>query len=223
MRERNMRQLLLVSLLVVGAGCHGLRDRLDCRRSICSTTEPCSAPEKKGPADIKAQPEKKGPADIKAQPQQETPAIAQDVLLVPVTSYVPYARQTPVGPLRMTMPQNITTAPRIPAEERIQPPAEEVKKLLEICEKQSERINQLERCLKDRNVCPPTIICPPTAPVCPPPLPRRPLFPRCEPLFPRCEPNRCETLVPCEPADNKRSSAPLPAPSNAQPAVLTVQ
>ena len=185
-----MRQLLLMSLLVLGAGCQGLHDRTDCRRGYCTTTDQCQAPEKKGPADLKSQPKQDAVDPGRA------PTIAQDVLLVPVTSYIPYARQTPVGPVRMVMgPQDITDR-RGPADERINPPADEkvVRKLMDLCEKQCERIDQLERCIKERNVCPPTVICPPTTPTCPPTLFRRPLFPRCEPLFQRCEPlPTCDT------------------------------
>ena len=92
-----MRRILVFSLLLVGAGCHALRDHAHCKKGNlgCATTEPC--PEKK----VKSEPPK-----VTAAPPTEAavPTISQDILLVPVTSYVPYARTTPTGPVRMTLP-----------------------------------------------------------------------------------------------------------------------
>lgn len=220
-----MRRFLVMSLLLVGAGCQGLHEH--CRKGAadCSKTEPCVT-EKKVCAPA---PKAEAPKVAAPPPAPSMPAVAQDVFFMPVTSYVPYTRATPTGPLRMTMPQgvgspNVAAPPASAPEERpnvAAPSPEEkllIKKLLEVCEKQCERLDQLERCIKERNVSPP----PP--PVCPQPLFRRPFFNRCEPLFPRCEPTlqRCEPLAPCEPA-NMNSSMPPSGPPEVRPAVMTIQ
>lgn len=225
-----MRRFLWLTVLFGCVGCQGLQERIHCRHSAVE----CSAKECAPPAKSVTSPPP--PEKITAQPRESVaaPTIAQEVLFVPVTSYVPYARQTPTGPLRMTTmppqpvvggpPSDLRTPP--PADIRTPPPCEdkvELKKLLDLCQKQCDRIDHLEKCLKERNASP-AVICPPQ------PLLRRPLFNRCEPLFNRCEPlfNRCEPLVPCEPAEKLSMPAPLPTPSasppaKAQPPVLTIQ
>jgi hypothetical protein len=83
-------------------------------------------------------------------------------------------------------------------EQRTEPKDDTVKKLMEMCQKQCERIEHLEKCLRER----PPVVCPPSAPECRPPLFRRPLFgPRCEPL------HHCEPLPHCEPAPGPMAPA----------------
>lgn len=224
-----MRRFLVLSLLLVGAGCQGLRDHVHCRKSVvdCATTEPCP-PEKKVAAPMPEKPKVEAPKVSAPAPRPETamPIVAQDVFFMPVTSYVPYTRATPTGPLRMTMGPNVAAPPNVSApreEEKPQisapgptPPSEDLKKLVDLCEKQCERIDQLERCIKARNIAPPTVICPPSAPYCPPqPLFRRPLFQRSEPFFQRCDPI-CEPLKQCDPVDPiqpKQTSRPMQNPT----------
>jgi hypothetical protein len=150
--------------------------------------------------------------------------MAQEVLLVPRTAYVPFVAQQPTTPVRLTSSMTVLppTAPTPtvaapPPEQPAQqvsappPPAKEEcsKEMLDLCKKLNQRLDHMERSLHERK---PTV-CPTPAPHCPTPQPllpqlfRRPLFHRaereqvirCEPAI-RCEPGvRCEPSVRCEP------------------------
>jgi hypothetical protein len=121
------------------------------------------------------------------------------VLLVPRMVYMPFVAAAPTGPVRMT--PNMTVVPPPygapppqekppysgPGPEQPAPcPKEEcTQQLLDMCKKLNQRLDCIEKNLKDR-----------AEPVCPAPLLRRPLFNR--PLFNRCE-TPCEIMIPCEP------------------------
>jgi hypothetical protein len=198
--ESIMRQFLLMSLLLVGAGCQGLRERIDCRHGgyACTTKEPCGPSEKVGAPGPEKLAAPKAEAPKVGAPRQEVaaPAIAQEILLVPRMVYMPYAPQVPTAPMRMGAPGTTVVPPQgAPApRENVEAPgpvaAPPTKQLVDICEKLCERVERMEKCIADRNASPPTMVCPPEVPYCPPFF-RRPLFPRCEPLRQRCEPQPC--------------------------------
>ena len=216
--ESVMRQLLLMALLLVGAGCYGLGERIHCRRGMhgCSPTEPCDKKAAK-PAEIKA-----APTEEISGPARSTQA--QEVLLVPRMVYVPFVAQTPTAPVRMT--SNMTVVPPGGPKDQVTDrpcPAEDkalVKKMLEVCERLNDRIDRMEKCLREREASPPPVICP--APARTAPLFGRPLFNRGMGLFQRCEP-QCETLQPCEPVLNPPASVELlPMPAKKGP-IVTIE
>jgi hypothetical protein len=207
-----MRQLLWMTLLLIGGGCHGVGERLHGRHA-CAPAEPCAPVEKRGaPA-----PEKPREAPPPRQDVGEAAraAIAQDVLLVPRMVYMPYVAQIPTGPMRMA-PHQLPPGPEPVGAPRGEPrppagePGPELRKAVELCEKLHERITQLEKSLQERQAAPAP------APVCPPqplfPLFRRPLFHRADAFFPRCDP-QCDPWQPCEQVPNQPTapqSKPLP-------------
>lgn len=219
-----MRQFVLMVLMLAGAGCQCLHDRR-CRTE-CVTTEPC---EKKS---VAAPPEKKDVDRVSAPGPDAAAraAAAQEVLLVPRTVYMPFVAANPTQPMRMTPNVNVVGGPgpgvTSPGPTAPGPCPDETRQMLEMCRKLNERLDCMERCIKERAA--PTVICPPEGTVCPPtmrvPLFRRPLFNRCEPLFHRCDP-QCDTLQPCEPAVTPSATTPatstpptlIPAPARKMP------
>jgi len=135
--------------------------------------------------------------------------MAQEVLLVPRTAYVPFVAQQPTTPVRLTSSMTVLppTAPTPtvaapPPEQPPQPvttpppPGKEdcTQQMLDLCKKLNQRLDHMERSLHERK---PTI-CPTPAPHCPTPQPLLPqLFRR--PLFHRAERDRCEPAIRCEP------------------------
>jgi len=225
-----MRQILFMAALLAGAGCQALGDakchneKEPCRKprlagllnhfhSDCEPKKPCDAPR------APAAPPPKAPPPVQEVETQRAPAIAQDILLIPKTVYIPYAPQTPTAPVRLsslppTAPAPAAPGPQAPAPQAPGPqapapqapgpqvPCDVTYQMLDICKKLNERLDCLERKYSDRIVCPPTQVCPPRliVPNFPPtgllrhfPLLRRPLIPQ------------CETLQPCEPT-------PIPTP-----------
>jgi hypothetical protein len=190
-----MRRLLYLGLLLASAGCHPLHERC---RPECGIGAPCPAPEKKVSAPA---PEKKvsAPAPEKA-PEVTHAAVAQEVMLVPRTVYVPYVAQTPTAPVRLTSDMTVVPpvsapsppqagAPSPPPVGAPTPPAAPCEQdMVDICKKLNQRLDYLEQCLRDRKGSTPP--CPPAPLHCPHPL-RRLLFNRCDtcaPGDPQCEP-----------------------------------
>jgi hypothetical protein len=194
-----MRQILLMSVVLAGAGCHCLGGR-DCGTAEDETCRPRHfaglhrrAPVCEKPCEETKKPVGKPPETPKAaQPEDITRAVvAQEVLLVPKTVYMPYVAQTPVSPVRMAGPG----APAPPPEKPFGKPPEEEKpelrQMLDLCKKLCERIDRMEKCIGERQPvyvpAPEPGAAPPCPPTCPTPgiLPlfRRPAFQNCEPLF----------------------------------------
>ena len=227
-----VRQILLMSVVLAGAGCQCLGGR-DCR-----TTEgdegchprhfaglPRRAPVCDKPCEETKKPVSKPPEMPKAAPAPEDitrAVVAQDVLLVPKTVYVPYVAQSPVAPVRlagMSAPPPPFSGPSDVPSGRGAPPCDtsELRQMLDICKKLNDRIDRMEKCVGERQSLPPTFAplppapepmaappCPTPAPPCPAPgflpLLRRPVFQHCEPLYT------------CPPAQQ-----PAPAPSETLP------
>lgn len=200
------RHFLLMTLLLFGAGCQGLHDRMRCRDAC---TEPCPASEKPKEA---AKPPERAAAPAPPQDPGHTAAVAvpQEVLLVPRMVYMPFVAANPTGVARMS--PNMTVMPPAGAPGPNPPPAgapppsgapapppppSVEEQMLDMCKKLNQRLDCMERCIKDRN----SAICPPSecVPACPQPLfPlfRRPLFNRAEPIH--CDPH-CATMQDCAP------------------------
>ena len=209
-----MRQYLLITVVLVGAGCHGLGD---CRRGGRDCHEPCKTAEKKPCA-----PPARSQAAPPEQVDQVRAALAQEVLLVPRTVYMPFVAQTPTAPVRLTSHMQVVQPPPErsvalpPAQQVTAPPKEECaqQEMLDLCKKLNQRLDHMERCLHDRKLTPrqacPEPCCPPSQPMFPQ-LFRRPLFNRGEPAH--CEPANC---VQCEQVIHHgqpvQSSEPLAAP-----------
>ena len=147
--------------------------------------------------------------------------IVPDVLFMPVAAYFSCAWQRLTDQIHIAIPHQHVGAPALREEKKTvvaqTPPPEEIEKLYKLCEKQSERMDQLERYIKER-AAPPTVIFPPSAQHCPSPLSRRPLFQRGEPFLHRCDPF-CEPWRECEPVERmltKQTPRPLQnAPASA--------
>jgi hypothetical protein len=151
-----MKRSLIVAALVLGAGCYSLRrgnvcDNIPGCDPGCQTgpvcqpappclppTPPCVPPTPTCPAPQKLPPKPQA-APAPEKPEAAAPAavgaIAQDILLVPKTVYIPYAAQTPVAVARLS---GLTTLPgatvRVAAPERETRPEAELPK-----EKQPEK------------------------------------------------------------------------------------
>ena len=211
------RQVLLMTVLLVGTGCQGLHDRVHCRNAC---TEPCQAPEKcvvaaEKPRETTKVSEKLPAPRTEAAPAQA--AIAQEVLLVPRMVYMPFVAQAPTGVARLTSNMTVMPPAGTPPPVTAPPPAgtpppvtapppagpcpEEV--MLDMCKKLNHRLDCMEKCIKERDTAP-TMICPPQPFF---PLFRRPLFSRFDPVAPQCE-----TFQPCE------QGTPGAPPQRAMPA-----
>ena len=215
-----MRRLLCLGLLLVCAGCHPLHERC---RPESAQAPPCPA-EKKVAAPA---PEKKvsAPAPEKvAAPAPEVPraAIAQEVLLVPRTVYVPYVAQTPTAPVKLTSEMTVLPPVGAPSPPPVGAPSPPVgapapptvcppptvpceQEMVDVCKKLNQRLDHLEQCIRDRKA--PSAVCPPAPLLCPHPL-RRLLFNRCDtcvPGDPQCEPwSPSEALPPPGPSMPER-------------------
>ncbi|MBI1916603.1 MAG: hypothetical protein HYS12_17990 [Planctomycetes bacterium] len=195
-----MSRSLVVALLVLGAGCQNFEGLHRCRRGFVAPTcdESCGAqPGECGPAPCKP-PEK--PAEKPAEKPREkvgapapstttttrtetqqtagVGAVAQDILLVPRTVYVPYAAQVPVAPARLA---SVTTtrqtaqgetretvteqqaaqgqqaaAPRSEAAQRSEATNEEILRTLQSLNDRLRRLEQRpELCAPQPERCPP--------------------------------------------------------------------
>ncbi len=236
-----MRQLLLMAVLFAGAGCQGLRDRLDCRSCEEDRVAFRRRPLRGGPASCEPAPtpckDRGGPGpqdDTKKEPQRGAPTdvpvrgggIPQEVLLVPKTVYVPYMAQTPTTPARLTVPSdrgnpeppkdpkdrgNPTPPAPCPPGTNASDPC--VREMLDLCKKLHLRMDQIDSQLhKGRPVL--VTDCPPNGVLCPP-APR--LFPN---LFRRPVFLPCDRSAPCLP-DCEPSTTPggVLAPSSVIPII----
>jgi hypothetical protein len=200
-----MRRLSILALLVGLAGsvgCEALHERLECRRSLhCGETPVCE--KVVAPVAAPAPPPVSAPPPVAAPPPQvaapaPVPVIAQDILLVPKTVYMPYAAQTPVAVARVSQtalaqqvgaPGPQPTPPQVgnPQVANPQPTPQlapepcvpdATRQMLDCCRRLEDRMNQMERSMADRPV---TIVNTPpacAAPSCPTGLLRWPLFRR---------------------------------------------
>src|SRR5260370_41893416 len=112
-----MRQFALIWLLVAGAGCQGLHEKVrsgpDCTNpQTCPA--PCPVPGKKvsapGPEAPKAPEKVAAPIGEAARA-----AIAQEVLLMPRMVYMPFVPQTPTAPVRLTSNMSALPPTTVPA------------------------------------------------------------------------------------------------------------
>jgi hypothetical protein len=205
-----MRRFALVWLLLAGAGCQGLHEK-HCRSDGTTGTcpaplAPCTVPEKKVSAPAPEAP--KAPEKVGVpvgQPAQV--AIAQEVLLVPRMVYMPFVAQSPTAPARLTSNMTVLPptgapvgAPQPPVGAPSPPPVGAPpceSEMLDLCRKLNQRLDYLEKCIRDRPA-PPTVICPPATPACPLPLLHRPWLNRCEPVANPCD-TQCDQWRPCDP------------------------
>ncbi len=146
-----MRRRLALCLLIGLAGCRGPGRGVVCPgEPVCMPppSAPCPPPvHVKVPPqhiEVNIKREKEKPAGPEEQRAPERQPIAQEVILVPRTVYVPYVQQTPVGPMRM-----MTTGAVVPPQEQRVPPQEQ------------------KAPPQEQRVPVPCVPCPPPAP-CPP-------------------------------------------------------
>ncbi|MBI1831699.1 MAG: hypothetical protein HYR84_09640 [Planctomycetes bacterium] len=207
-----MRPLLLMALIFIAPGCQAMRDHIECRRE-CRASAPCGRCARC--VTMGERPKETKPAERVAAPRPEVgeaarAAMAQEVLLVPRTVYVPYVAQAPTAPARLT--SNMTVLPPQGPEPigmgRPQVGDPNLAEALDACKKLQERITFLERCLSDR-----TIVVPQSGPA---PQMRRPLLPRHDPLLPRCLP-QCDSLQHCDPV-----TGPM-LPADAKAGAITIE
>jgi hypothetical protein len=193
-----LRQFVAL-IAMLGAGCHGFPWRqtewsAPPGAECCGPQRPCAQPCAPPPAPcVEAPPPKQPPPQRQAPPEQAAPTpervervqpqaqIAQEVMLVPRTVYVPYVAQTPVSPVRLsavnTVPGRVTTfeerrellaqpAPPSPPSRREEAAPPEREQLLEMCRQLSDKLNRIEEAQHRLSQTAP---CPPTPQPCSPP------------------------------------------------------
>lgn len=237
-----MRQVLLLAVLLSGAGCQALGDR-DCRHDghdglkdscrksrlagllhhhcpACETPKTCESP--KTPA---APPPQKAPPPVQEVEAPRVPSVAQDILLIPKTVYIPYAPQTPTAPVRLSnLPPGLPgpeqpkapgpaapgpSAPGPAAPSPQPPPCDATQQLLKICETLNQRLDCLERKQREQMTAPQPVAPCPTVVPCPPTRPFLPLFRR--PLFPQCDSmQQCDPCATPGGASKVQTITPLP-------------
>jgi hypothetical protein len=215
-----MLRRFVVLVAFLGAGCHGFlkRDAEICAPAgcpiaapeaaiCCPPQPPCAPPPCPPPPPKQAAPPEKAPPE-KAPPEQvehvnQQAQIAQEVMLVPRTVYVPYVAQTPVTPVRLsavnTIPGRVNsiverrdletqpTPPAAPSRQEEMPPAER-QQLLDMCKQLADQLSRLEQAQRRAAQAVP---CPPPCPPCP--LLQTIPFPSCPPT-PALPANECAPL-----------------------------
>ncbi len=188
-----MRQLLVAGLLTLSFGCQAVRNRLGADAcDPCPEAVPCPPPTT--PAPVCQPPVQQAPRPPVSAPAPErrrevteteirTSAIAQDIMLVPRTVYVPYAAQTPIAPVRLagvaagqpSIPRReIVTGPRDCATDRQDVGTDSsVENLRQMSEKMAQLQNKIEQLEKERRERPQTFAQPSCPPV-PEPIRTRP-------------------------------------------------
>jgi hypothetical protein len=174
-----MLKRFLILVAVLGAGCQGFPRRnaepstpgscppaigqgAECPAPQACGQQPCAPPPPPCPPPKKQAAPEKAPSPPAEQVErvQQQAQIAQEVMLVPRTVYVPYVAQTPVAPVRLsgvnTIPGRVSSIlerrelepqaapPSPPSRQEEAAPPPEREKLQELCRQLNERLNRIE-------------------------------------------------------------------------------